>query len=79
MTLNYNIYAFEWDKSNRTFICNTPIHGLHPTDRKQFYIINGDTGGFRRFRHVFTGEVDNEIYNQFISEDGIYCRIKAVE
>lgn len=54
----YDIKMFEWDKTNRLF--TQFAHNLHsplfpyyfPNGRKQFYIKNYKTNGFRRFRYV---------------------------
>lgn len=82
MTARYNIHAFEWDKQSNSFRVENPIFGIHPTDRSQFYIVNEDTGGFRRFIYTcvkgYTLHPDNfnVQYNVFESEDGIKCFIK---
>lgn len=57
-----------------------------PNGRKQFFIKNFKTGEFRRFRFVtefrrcewYFDENDdraNEILLEFVSEDGILCRV----
>ena len=84
MTPRYSIHAFDWHKEENTFVCNYPYPAFHPIDRKQFYIVNDDTCGFRRFRYIKTIGynilgVDSPVYNQFESEDGIKCLIKIVE
>jgi hypothetical protein len=84
MTARYNIYAFKWVKQDNTFYCEDPVAGVHPIDRNQFYIVNDDTGGFRRFRYTkIVGYnkqgSDSVVYNEFESEDGITCLIKIVE
>jgi hypothetical protein len=84
MTQRYSIYSFNWDKSQNTFICESPHPAFHPIDRKQFYIVNDDTGGFRRFQYektiTYVNSIDNSaVYNQFESEDGIKCLIKIIE
>jgi hypothetical protein len=81
MPNRFNIYAFQWFKELNTFIVDNPIFGIHPITREEFYIVNEDTGGFRRFRYVKTyaayiTETDEELYNHFESEDGIYCAIR---
>lgn len=78
----YNIYAFKWYKELNTFICDSePIPGIHPIGKEQFYIVNDYTGGFRRFRYVksFVTELDNVIYNEFVSEDGIHCTVRSIK
>jgi hypothetical protein len=79
MTPQYSIYAFDWDTINKTFICKSPHPAFHPVDRKQFYIVNADTSGFRRFQYVRVIDIDNIAYNQFESEDDIKCLIKIIE
>ena len=84
MTQQYNIYSFEWLKEANLFLCKDPIPGVHPIGREQFYIVNSDTGGFRRFRYTQTRithselppYIGSDVYNQFESEDGIQCFIK---
>jgi hypothetical protein len=56
-----------------------------PNMKKQFFIVNTDTGGFRRFR--FVEEITNWLIDEnertkyemidwvFESEDGIKCKI----
>lgn len=79
MTPRYSIYAFDWQKEQNTFVCDSPHHTFHPTDRKQFYIVNDDTCGFRRFRYVKVITFNDIAYNQFESEDGIKCLVKIIE
>jgi len=83
MTPKYSIYSFSWYKNLNMFICENPIEGIHPTTKKEFYIINDDTGGFRRFRYLKTSNISHfnisEKYAQFESEDGISCAIKIPE
>lgn len=79
MTPRYSIYAFDWHKDQNTFICDSPHLAFHPTDRKQFYIVNEDTGGFRRFQYINVISIAGIIYNQFQSEDGIKCLVKLIE
>ena len=47
-----------------------------PNDKKQFYIVNQKTGGFRRF--LFVKEVEStETWVEYLfeSEDGIKCMV----
>lgn len=79
MDLRYSIYAFRWVKESNSFFADSPVPTIHPIDRKQFYIINKDSGGFRRFRWVkddvsVPGIGDG--YTLFESEDNIKCYIK---
>jgi hypothetical protein len=79
MTPRYSIYAFDWRKDENAFFCNSPHSAFHPIDRKQFYIVNDDTSGFRRFQYIKVVNVDGVAYNQFESEDSIKCLIKIIE
>ena len=79
MAPRYNIYAFKWVKQDNAFYCESPILGMHPTDRKQFYIVNDETCGFRRFTYVKTYQILDVLYNQFKSEDDIFCAVKIIE
>lgn len=83
MDLRYNIHAFRWDPVVEAFFVDNPIFGIHPITREQFYILNEDTQGFRRFRFVeevgFTITPQHvESYKLFESEDGIKCYIKIL-
>lgn len=79
MTARYNIYAFKWVNELNTFMCENPIPGIHPIDRKQFYIVNNDTGGFRRFEYMNVIDIDGVAYNNFKSEDDILCAVKIIK
>jgi hypothetical protein len=79
MTPRYSIHAFDWHKDMNMFFCKSPHPAYHPIDRKQFYIVNDDTSGFRRFQYVKAISFDDIACNQFESEDGIKCLIKIVE
>jgi hypothetical protein len=89
MDLRYNIHAFRWDPVVNAFFVENPIFGIHPITREQFYIVNEDTKGFRRFRYIkevgftvmggFTITADHiESFKEFESEDGIRCYIKIL-
>jgi hypothetical protein len=98
MEYKYHIDQFSWNKNENTFFaeapfldCQMPDGNIHPEAfpnmKKQFFIVNTDTGGFRRFR--FVGEeiiysnnenemgVELYLFTQWIfeSEDGIKCKI----
>ena len=79
----FGYYEFLWEKSGQY---NCPF----PNGRKQFFIENEKTGGFRRFRLVSenvetqwyeytdgSGEVELGEFRSllFSSEDGIECKI----
>jgi hypothetical protein len=93
---NYDIRQFTWKKEDNTFYadaahlcCHNTDGSLHPESfpnrKKQFYITNPKTGGFRRFR--FVAELNEQLVIDeeslsfrvtnwhFQSEDGINCMI----
>lgn len=77
----YSVSGFKWDSENRAFIADSryglsmPVLGVHPIGKKEFFLYNPITNGFRRFR--FIKQVVNEsiAYNQFITEDNILAII----
>ncbi len=80
MKYEYSIKDFEWDLETRSFTANAvdlwlpDFQHRFPNSRKQFFIKNEKTTGFRRFR-LLTETAD--AYH-FISEDKvrINCIIK---
>jgi hypothetical protein len=80
MKYTYDIKDFDWDAKARTFTANAAdlwlpdCHHRFPNGRKQFFIENEKTTGFRRFR-LLTESTDTY---HFISEDKvrINCIIK---
>jgi hypothetical protein len=96
MEYRYDIKQFNWNKDTNTFgadawdlVAYMPDGSIHPEAfpnmKKQFFIHNYKTNGFRRFRFVETiidsliDETDDSkyeiIYWLFESEDGIKCYI----
>ena len=93
MNIVYDIREFEWNTHDNSFYADAPYlipiepagyyHYAFPNEKKQFYIKNQDTGGYRRFRFISEfvrmniGEDDFEPHSfwEFVSEDGILCRI----
>jgi hypothetical protein len=96
MEYKYHINQFSWNKDENTFFAEAPfLHcqmsdgNIHPEAfpnmKKQFFIVNTTTGGFRRFR--FVEEATNWLIDEnehtkyemidwiFESEDGIKCKI----
>jgi hypothetical protein len=77
----YDIYSFWWNGRTKTFVGEEPMLypvndvGYYkipfPNQRKQFFIKNPKTSGFRRFRF----KTETETSWIFESEDGIYCKI----
>lgn len=78
----YDISCFYWNKESRTFyadawnlITQLPDGSIHleafPNDKRQFFIRNDRTGGFRRFTLIN----DTATHYTFESEDGIRCEI----
>lgn len=74
----YNIKLFQWCSEINALVtdaiylwCNGYSYPF-PNGKKQFYIKNHTTGGFRRFR--YKSENGNDIF--FVSEDDIICQIK---
>lgn len=96
MEYRYDVSQFVWDKKQNEFFaeacfleCVMPDGTIHPEAfpnmKKQFFIDNSKTGGFRRFRFVneeAIETIDGEngqmyLYTQWVfeSEDGIKCKI----
>ena len=92
MEYKYHIDQFSWNKDENTFFaeacfldCQMPDGNIHPEAfpnmKKQFFIVNTNTGGFRRFRFVeeIVSEFEETQFTQidwvFESEDGIKCKI----
>lgn len=97
MEYRYHIRQFVWDKKQNEFFaeapfleCVMPDGNIHPEAfpnmKKQFFIDNPKTGGFRRFRFVKENVIETTdgeseqmyyLYTEWIfeSEDGIKCRI----
>ena len=82
MEYRYDILQFHWSKDVNTFYADAwdlvafmPDGSVHPEAfpnmKKEFFIHNYKTNGFRRFRFI------NEIASEWLfeSEDGIQCRI----
>lgn len=92
MEFKYDINQFNWNKDTNTFgadawdlVAHMADGSIHPEAfpnmKKQFFIHNYKTNGFRRFRFVKeeSGEPDGNGYTFldwiFESEDGIKCYI----
>jgi hypothetical protein len=94
MKYEYDVRQFSWVKEDNTFYADAwnlvawlPDGGTHPeafpNGKKEFYIVNTQTGGERRFRFVkevteYPVEDDTKYYETawiFESEDGILCEI----
>ena len=92
--IRYDIRLFDWNKSDNSFYANASdlweMTGYYnyslPNNKKQFFIYNPKTEGFRRFRFVNEfkrlaswdedeGMYCHETMMEFISEDNILCRI----
>jgi hypothetical protein len=96
MEYRYHIEQFSWNKDENTFFaeapflhCSMPDGNIHPEAfpnmKKQFFIVNTKTDGFRRFR--FVEETTNWLIDEneqtkyemidwvFESEDGIKCKV----
>ena len=96
MEYKYHIDQFVWNKDENTFFAEAPFlhcqmpdgnihHEAFPNMKKQFFIVNTNTDGFRRFR--FVEETTNWLIDEnehtkyemidwiFESEDGIKCKI----
>ena len=80
MDVVYSITGFVWVKKENSFYADAD--NLHPdgdfkctfpNGRRKFYIKNHNTEGFRRF--ILNKEYDNVL--QFITEDGILCKIQT--
>ena len=80
--VKYSIDQFTWNPSDQMLTAErkdlwaegTYYQFPFPNDRRQFYIHNKKTQGFRRFRLV------EEMRNRsllFTSEDGLLCLIKC--
>jgi hypothetical protein len=86
----YDIRDFRWIQDEMSFYADLTL--LYPVERKggtipfpngknQFFIKNFDTGGYRRFNFVQEFSRSDPYYLietlwEFVSEDGIYCRIR---
>ena len=76
----YDAALFNYDKRTKTFTGNSweiwdmdnKYKHPFPTGKKQFYIKNTKTGGFRRFRFV------SEIENIHSADRGIWALIKSI-
>lgn len=103
MEYRYEIEDFNWNKETNTFyadawnlMCQLPDGSIHPevfpNGKKEFYIHNNSTGGFRRFRFLresietfFGGDESQMEFSiettnwLFESEDGIKCSICVEE
>jgi hypothetical protein len=90
MDYRYHIRQFVWNKDTNSFYAEAPhlesvmpdgnIHPeAFPNQKKQFFIDNPKTGGFRRFRYVrdIVGNIGEQTFTEWLfqSEDGIECRI----
>lgn len=88
--IHYDILQFHWNKSTNSFyadawnlVANMPDGSVHPaafpTMKKQFFIYNYRTNGFRRFTFVkdIASSIDTVDFTEWLfqSEDGIECRI----
>ena len=80
--IEYPIQFFTWVKEENTFYGHShelwhPDYAYNfPNDKKQFYIVNQKTGGFRRFRFVKEVEsTETWVEYLFESEDGIKCMV----
>jgi len=83
--ITYDIHSFKWDIDSNTFygdawnlqeVGNGSYYQFpFPNGKKEFYIKNFGTWGFRRFR--FVREVKMDYTNQWLfeSEDGIKCMV----
>jgi hypothetical protein len=90
MEYRYDITQFHWNPKENILYAEAgflffqmPDGSIHPeafpNQRKQFWIHNPKTGGFRRFR--FKNQLRNPLTDTsvdwvFESEDGIVCKIK---
>ena len=90
MDYRYHIRQFVWNKDTNSFYAEAPhlesimpdgnIHPeAFPNQKREFFIDNPKTGGFRRFRYVrdIVGNIDEQTFTEWLfqSEDGIECRI----
>ena len=91
---SYSVNQFKWIKENnalyasaKDLVCRMGDGSIHPcafpNHKKQFFIHNEKTGGFRRFRYtgesIYGIDYNNERYLMeliFESEDSIKCHIK---
>lgn len=82
--IRYNIHDFLWDKDSNEFYGQA--HTLwemdnyykypFPNGKKQFFIVNPSTGGFRRFRFTDEMILNDVTLLYFESEDGISVEIE---
>jgi hypothetical protein len=90
MEFKYDINQFNWNKDTNCFyadawdlVANMPDGTIHPEAfpnmKKEFFIHNYKTNGFRRFRYVrdIVGNIGGFPFFEWLfeSEDGIECRI----
>jgi hypothetical protein len=90
MEMHYDILQFNWNKDTNSFYADAwnlvaimtdgSVHPeAFPTMKKQFFIYNYRTNGFRRFRYVkdIVGNMGGQSFTEWLfqSEDGIECRI----
>jgi hypothetical protein len=93
MKYEYDVRQFSWVKEDNTFYADAwnlvawmPDGSTHqqafPNGKRQFYIVNTQTAGERRFRFVkeLTEVFENNApcqlkFWQFESEDGIICKV----
>lgn len=99
MEFRYDINQFNWNKDTNSFYADAwnlvalmPDGNIHPEAfpnmKKEFFIHNYKTNGFRRFR--FVKEITNWLIDEnehtkyemvdwlFESEDGIKCMINII-
>ena len=82
----YSIHQFRWSKHENAFFAiagklwpNEHTHIPFPNGKREFFIENEETGGFRRFRFDSGTLVEGVEEWEFRSEDGIRCVILADE
>ena len=90
MEYRYDVLQFQWNKDTNAFYADAwnlvawmPDGSTHPeafpNQKKEFFIHNYKTDGFRRFRFrkELIGGIGNEVFTEWIfeSEDEIECRI----
>lgn len=81
--IRYNIHHFVWDKDSNHFhghadkLWDTDNYYKYPfpNGKKQFFIDNPNTGGFRRFRFSHEVILNDITLLYFKSEDGINAEI----
>lgn len=77
----YDINDFIWCTDHQCFVGVSENLFTHyhnhsfPNGRKQFYILNSKTGGFRRFRLEQEFIENDQLVYTFTSEDGIICYV----